>query len=421
MGFYISQAINETYYGKSNELLAAEKQLGKFRNKYIGEVFTAEANQDEDLMKFNKLMEKATGFNPFCLTVIPNSIYNAFTFPVGIRFDTNVNKHIRVTKSNIKVDPKAEFCLAAFITKGLIFSPNFTDGEIFAILLHEIGHNYSGGIIPEVGYFDVFKKVYGVVMTICTLGLDSVLFSNGVMKAARNIGDAIMKIPAIRFVANTLHNVLSLLSSLGTEGRELQNLASLGSTNITAILQGIFYTLMYDPASILFSFIGYADEGFADQFAAINGYGPELASGLNKMEYNSPSAIRTISNQIPILNALLDIPCLIATILIIPFDPHPLTPQRLTNCKKALEIELNKNKVDPRVKSRILKDINNMEKEIKNNTQMNDEITDPYMFRKLYYSVMQAIAGGDIRHFIFRFASPENVDKNITKKINGEM
>ena len=72
--------INEAYIGKTGPLLEIERQIGRLRAKYMGKTFGAdEVNDDIELIKLNRMFEKFTGFNPFCLGVTTENVFNAYT------------------------------------------------------------------------------------------------------------------------------------------------------------------------------------------------------------------------------------------------------------------------------------------------------------------------------------------------------
>ena len=412
MGFITS--VHEVYYGRSKELLEIEKQLGKFRSKYLGQtIFAASVNEDEDLIKFNRMIEDFTGFNPSSITVIASNQYNAFTFPIGARFDTNISKNIRITKKNLKMDPKAEYCLLVFIYSGLIFSEEFTDGEILAILLHEIGHNFSGGVVPIVGMFDMIKKICSV-LTLFTR-LDSYFYtSNAGSKIYVYMNKVLMNIPFLAYIMYALNNILSLISAIGMEAISIIDMATLGLSGLLRVFEVLIVQYSQNPVSIFFDMMGYGDEGFADQYVAMNGYGAEFSSGMSKLEFGSPQAFKKFSNSIPIIGALANFSQFLFIMLISPFNPHALLPARLKSCQDLLKIELNNNKLDPKVKKRIEKDMASIQKDIdKLDLSAKESATDPYAVNKLYYSVMFKVFGGDIKHHLFKFSSPEEIDKRM--------
>ena len=72
--------LNEAYFGKTKELLAAEQQLDKFRNKYMGKyVLNTRINSDADLLEFDRIMEQIFGFGCFTIHIHNEASCNAFT------------------------------------------------------------------------------------------------------------------------------------------------------------------------------------------------------------------------------------------------------------------------------------------------------------------------------------------------------
>lgn len=106
-------AINEVYFGKTPELMAIEKQLDVFRNKYMGRyVFNMSVNSDEDLLKFDRMMEDFFGFGCFTLHVHNQAACNAFTLPVDYRYDyVNNGNDIIADKKDLNLRKKKTILL----------------------------------------------------------------------------------------------------------------------------------------------------------------------------------------------------------------------------------------------------------------------------------------------------------------------
>ena len=96
--------INEVYFGKTPELQKIENQLGKFRSKYMQNYIGAPlVNNDPDLLKYNRMMEKYFGFGCFSLSIIQTPTVNAYTTSVSSTFDTALyQKNLIVDKNHFK-------------------------------------------------------------------------------------------------------------------------------------------------------------------------------------------------------------------------------------------------------------------------------------------------------------------------------
>ena len=52
------KVLNEVYFGKTPEMKKIENQLDKFRQKYMGCIFSPKFNSDKDLLQFNRRQEQ---------------------------------------------------------------------------------------------------------------------------------------------------------------------------------------------------------------------------------------------------------------------------------------------------------------------------------------------------------------------------
>jgi hypothetical protein len=139
----------------------------------------------------------------------------------------------------------------------------------------------------------------------------------------------------------------------------------------------------------------YRNEKFADNFATMLGYGPDLAVGLTKLEKNPTLAHKTIINNIPvgahIYNTLDSFRSyLMADVFLI--DPHPDLKLRIMDQRKKLEHELVNNKeLTPVVRKVIEKQIAQLGDTyetlftIEEDGVFQDKFALVKMFRFLYY------------------------------------
>ena len=143
-----SQAVNEAYFGKTSEILAIEQQLHIFRNKYMGSyVLNTGVNSDPDLIKFDRMMEDYFGFGCFTMKIINEPLVNGMTCPVDYRFDVNRSADdLIATKKGFKFKKEFDYSLLMYTYSGVIFNDEFEDGEIMALILHEVGHNFNSAL-----------------------------------------------------------------------------------------------------------------------------------------------------------------------------------------------------------------------------------------------------------------------------------
>lgn len=212
---------------------------------------------------------------------------NAFTF----RTMSNINRFIPFDNSVIEntgkqikyKNPMVAGILDITVTTPLFADTALTSGEILSIILHEIGHNFYRGshsaklVSACQSAFDfpvvllakllnllrnnmpdeMYEKVFGGINKIMMVFIESI----GKMRKS-NIDEAktlevilgASFLPAmVKFIIRSISSLMEFVISLPTK---------------------IMSMVAMD---------GSAEEKFCDDFAAMHGYGPELASGIAKL------------------------------------------------------------------------------------------------------------------------------------------
>ena len=290
--------LTEVYIGKTKELLLAETQLDIFRKKYMSKyVFNTRVNSDKDLLKFDRMMEDIFGFGCFTLHIHNQPSVNAFTMPIDFRCDyRNPTDNIIADKNGFKFKKEYSYAAILGIYSGLIFNPAFTTPEIMALLLHEIGHNFNSALNKSNGTFIniiVTIETFISIISGSPLALINTIKNSNQMRMALDTAGKNMReqnaIPVI--VYDVFKQLQSVLNTTALTINDILRVGSLGSlTIITALYDCVRSASMYiiNPANIISKIIGlnimYKSELTADNFPTIYGYGPELASALNKFE-----------------------------------------------------------------------------------------------------------------------------------------
>ena len=256
--------LNEMYFGKLPGLVKIEDYFIKLQQKYkksnMMQNLSAyrEMLKDPILLKISYELMDLFGFKEVTVTVARDDTFNAYTIPFvaddrGNSYNIEDEKvpfkklqgSIIVTNSGFRFDKKKfPVNLLVVINLGILFGDkvhhlSFTLPELIAVLLHEIGHNFS----------------------LATLG-------TGMNKAVKS------------------------------------------------------------------------NEIFADSFAAMYGYGPELTSAFNKLGIRYSKFDKNIKDT-PILNIVVGLKHIFNGILRAdPNEPHPFVKNRLDNILKQMEADL---------------------------------------------------------------------------------
>lgn len=180
--------LNEFYFGKQPNLISIESLLADLRKKYI------KSNPIKDRASFKELINdpilrdienkinQTFGFSETKFTIARVDYLNACTIPAPPLDDKgNINTKvlseplIKIEKTGMKFDKtKYPMNLLAIVTAGLLLKQKISEGEVVAILLHEIGHNFARFIVDikqddpttsaDERFSDQFVAMYGYSM-----------------------------------------------------------------------------------------------------------------------------------------------------------------------------------------------------------------------------------------------------------------
>ena len=425
--------LTEVYIGKTKELLLAETQLDIFRKKYMSKyVFNTRVNSDKDLLKFDRMMEDIFGFGCFTLHIHNQPSVNAFTMPIDFRCDyRNPTDNIIADKNGFKFKKEYSYAAILGIYSGLIFNPAFTTPEVMALLLHEIGHNFNSALNKSNGTFTniiVTIETFISIMSGSPLALINTIKNSNQMRMALDTAGKNMReknaIPVI--VYDAFKQLQSVLNTTALTINDILRVGSLGTlTIITALYNCVRSALMYiiNPANIITKIIGlnikYKSELTADNFPTIYGYGPELASALNKFEGaegDSSSIIMRSFNKIPVLSTIMHCNEIPVFFLAQMFDEHPHSTARIKDQLDLLNLELSKQDMDPKMVDRIKKDIKECNKSLNRLTDITTGIKDPYIGKKLYnYLLSKCTIKSKLLDDKQKFAKYDELYKDLTE------
>ena len=378
------EPINEVYFGKTPELQKIENQLGKFRSKYMENYIGAPlVNNDPDLLKYNRMMEKYFGFGCFSLSIIQTPTVNAYTTSVSSTFD----------KNHFKFNPKANYTCLVYVYSGVIFNPELTTEECMAIIMHEVGHNFYYALSGGFGMMN--KLIYTVIFLRDIIVLAERGDSKRLTKYITNRSNTIRTIkvelnmyckehlPIIADIFGTVEYFDNLWGYVKEIPSDVLDKATLGLLKIYTIPTRMLMKAT-NPFTWILLPINLNNEKTADNFATMYGYGPALTSGLNKLSDLSPSKIDQAYNNIPIASTIYEFNSSINHICMNTFDCHPETITRIQDQLDMLKREVNKEDLDPKMRKAILSDIAACEKEIKQLTKLDDGINDPHLVSKVW-------------------------------------
>lgn len=323
--------INEVYYGNNNYLINIENAITKIQKlkKSDKELIPLLTSISQNLCNcFNiKKVEISLYKDPSILCCC-YPVYGTFDYDItntGVQFKYKNKNELKYSEVNLMIntgffiDPKELYKIKV----------NFTPREIVAILLHEIGHSFAKSVMPLHNFLNT---VYSCLNTI----------------RQEDISEEEKK--------NIIDSIVSILRHCGK--------------NVLDSIRLVFKTGKIAVMNMFTTVNSVNEERYADSFATVYGYGPELSSALIKLDMIGQKLNKKY--KLNIFDQLLILPLQIfVTLLIFLTDPHPNTCSRLKNNINTLEYEVNNNKgLHPKTKKEILiqiKKINTMLKNINDN------------------------------------------------------
>lgn len=397
------EILEESYQGKTATLKKAEKCCDAIVRKVLSMpmevMLKTDINDMKEVKELAFLLKKEFGFLSCELEFSNAPIPNAFTIPARGIFTVAGGMPCFPVKNNDKYyDKQHGYTAYIFVYEHLIKSINLTGGELLAVILHEIGHNF------ETTFFAQIWKIAMTIMSASIVGLPFAISQDVVAMLQAAIEK--VKIEVLQKQFPGLNYVINIVYALYMNISSMMSLIPFGPA--INVLSGIASSMYRNPFDTIYHgmIAGTSGEIFADSFAATYGYGPEMASASAKMSNimaDSDAAAKAISRT-PVLGLIKDFNTLLAFSLLRLVDPHPDDQVRILNNVKKLEKDLN----DPSIPSKLKKDIKRDLEEVKKVYSKTLEIEN-YEERNMYatfaFRVINDKLGGhlDIKNTIMRF------------------
>ena len=389
------QAINEVYFGHTSGIDALFNLYCDWREPLVSKTKyytgTLKNIYNKDMQVFRENTCKQFGFRSFSYSVLPFNNVNSFTFTSLL--PTRAPNMITIDKNyGYKFKPEANVGSVVAVFPDLIFSPDFTSEENFAIFLHEIGHNFQNAANNTLYSLNLVTSIISAfTFPITSLVLNDLTYN----------------------IVNFIQNKLSSVDILG----KLYSIVSIciyTYTKAISIIRG-WQDFFLMPLGYILSFLNklekflyslldfshvesYLDERFADGFAASYGYGGALASALEKMSLPivPDPILDDLISKMPIVGHIMEALCIPGMMLIGIIDVHPRTASRLYSIIKDLKQDLNDPSLSPEMKKQLQKDIDEYEKAIKTYFDDKTDLKNPRMISANIQKWMYD-RGGDIK------------------------
>lgn len=390
--------INEVYIGKTPRLLAIERELDKFRNKYISnqKLARSTASSDPDLLKINRMFEDYFGFSCLSISIWHRIEPNAFTLSLSRRYDVamSVTKNFYIDKEGYKFKKESGYSCIIVVYDSIMFNSRFTTGEVMACILHEIGHNFN--LVMEQRH-GLFSRLYYTTLAINKLLLvliPSLLITNNSLINKLNLAEQSLQ-KDHKTIADIGNNAIwsyQAIKDILTLPKIYKRLFTAGLSKFFDLLERILDKIIWTPDELITDFaiqpIGYAHEREADNFATIHGYGAEITSLMNKFTYSNTDDILMRNLGDTFYGRMYATNIFLIEMITDPFDVHPRGGNRIQDQLDLLKHEMSKEDLDPKLKKEILADIKACETQINKLVDTTKGVKDPDFVRHAYWRIL---------------------------------
>lgn len=383
--------VQEKFAGKG-KVLQLERQISKARKKYKiengpGSGLATSFYGDREIQKVGEMIADIFNFKIVDFMLYNDPQPNAYTYPAGYSLDRNFNfaaDQLEDVSKGYRFKHKT-LSTVIRVSTGLWVNSNFTDAEITAIVLHEVGHNFQhtingmiSGYSSAIFFLNFLSLCGGNVMALTNdSGIRAVICN-----ACHNLG--------IDGAVNLFSTLTGISKKISLEMRALAGVLTLGVGAAADTIFALALSFALNPigmgVQVLMNPIGKGQENISDQFASDMGYGPELTSALMKMSLvpeNSGSGVLKFAGNNQFIGNVCTLFGLPVEILLSILDPHPKVPKRAVNVVRDLERELNKSDLSPAMKKEVRENINRT-KEIIDRFEKDDSKDGMMLKRKVF-------------------------------------
>ena len=383
--------VTESYYGKTKTLKQCEAILDRIRLLYKQNP-TVDITNSAENAALEKLLKKQFGFKNVCINWYRfdlmnkmTSMFNAYTYVnATIILDPKARNY--KFKDTGYYDKEHRHTISIQISYQLLVYGDLTGGEMLAIILHEIGHNFDDSVYNWIStYFFYVAMYYNGIAYFHELDnlLKFGIQTKDQLKQFFNDTMAAVYYPLISFnmlkefmakVNKGWNKILDKVPLLKWAGHIFIRCTTIVNEfkyhpiiAIPVLAQGLCQGLLVTPGLLFADYIGQIivrkKEKFADSFSAAYGYGPEQSSALQKFEGTQYPVEDQLGKMYPILSIFRDINISFNLIYSALLKPnHGSNIERAQTMLNDLRWNLRNADLKPEVKNELVKQIEVQEK-----------------------------------------------------------
>lgn len=426
MLFRNMEPVQEAYFGKTKNLLEAEKYLGQIMNKLklknINEIpkrVTEKAlyiNNSKENKKLCECFAKEFGFKEMIIHWDGTPVVDGYTHGAGglIKFVSSGKPKLPVRQGDRYYDSTHEYVCCVNIYAGLI-DQGLTKGEMMSVILHEIGHNFE--CTPLNNFYLVMDYLW-IPIYLCKVATLLKPTLNSLWPGAKefkfnfkgfiylyqtyqyliqmfdlaegqhyqeNNSEFMKKAfqEMDKWIKDNKNKLIELWKVRIKEHKEWQKQVAKDRDIFNTSLAGKLFDKwfcaildgMFEPLNLAHQIYraqsGYSGEVFADSFATAYGYGAETVSSQAKFAKMATNNVFTDKrNSYNVYNQYL---ILMAEFTSTLMDPHPLDQTRMKNQINKLRRELDSSEVPESMKKSIKADLDKAEKVYNEYLKLSDD------------------------------------------------
>jgi Zn-dependent protease with chaperone function len=355
------QVLNEVYFGRGPKINALFNAYCDWREPFISSTkyYTGEYKNvyNKDMQVFRDMVCKQFGFKTFSYNVLPIAVPNSFTMSSFLPLSNRTPDKIIIDKNGYRFKDNTIVSSIVAVFPELIFNPEYSNEENFAIFLHEIGHNFQSAVNNTM-----FGLKGAEAIILAFMGsIPGLLYNDYTYTVVNAIQNKLSDIKVLSTIYSCVSTIVYALTRCKTFIQ--------GWSSVLLIPIGSVLSFVYRLESFLRSIIdlsaieGYYGERFADGFAASYGFGEALSSALRKMDtyITVEPTVDDLINKCPIVGHIMNAACLPGMMLCGIIDVHPSTASRCYSIIKDLKTDLNDPGLSPELKKQLKKEIDSYE------------------------------------------------------------
>ena len=432
MGIYSiqkDQVLNEVYFGETPGIMRCFNAFSAWRSKYLMDrklyMMNSAAERDPLLGKFVAEIEREFGLYSYSFIIINKDQINAFTCPCFFNFNSNLKgpKRVEFGKDGYKFKKECQVSMLTCMYAGLFFNSDFTNREVFAIILHEIGHNFQNVIsdtMHTLSQCATLNRVLLAGIQLATGSMEPLLYPfmndktfGAVSKTYNemNIGQR----NSIISVANTIYGAAMNTVLLSVDLMTLFIPPILVLTNAARRVRSAAISMLIAPFVRKHAYYG---EIMADKFASYYGFGKDLVTALDKLHDQTKGAgIKSRFMEIPIYSHIQELTLLPLKFVVDLTDEHPATQARYKNVVDGLKDDLNQPGISPKLKKQLQADIKETENTVEEVLENGKNVEDARFLENFMRSFLYHACGGDLRYLLNKktFDTEADVQKTYIK------